>query len=107
MAYKIVWSKTAEKDFDKIVDYIGSEWSINAAAEFAVKSNDIFNLLKDYPEAGSVELEEKNIRGFLISSQVRLLYRIKGKRIIFLNFFDTRMDPDKKLKRFKLWKKQN
>ncbi|HAX48644.1 MAG TPA: type II toxin-antitoxin system RelE/ParE family toxin [Ignavibacteria bacterium] len=100
MAYKIIWSKTAEKDFDKIVNYIFSEWGNNIAAGFTVKANEIFNLLQYYPEAGSVELEEKNIRGFLVSKQVRLLYRIKGKKIIFLNFFDTRSNPSKKLKRF-------
>jgi len=99
MAFKIVWSKTAEKQFDEIVDYLQKEWSETLAARFVRKCNEIFDLLKMYPEAGSIELREKRIRGFLVSKQVRLFYRLSSRQIKFLSFFDTRLSPEKKLRR--------
>lgn len=104
MAYKISWSKTAEKDFDNIISFIEKEFSELTASKFVNRTNEIFNILLLYPEAGSAEIKELNIRGFLINKNVKLFYRIKRNSIILLNFFDVRLDPEKKLKRYKKWK---
>jgi hypothetical protein len=53
-----------------------------------------FNVLKKYPGIGQVEKDD--IRGFQISAQTRVLYRIKYDRIIILSFFDVRQHPDRK-----------
>lgn len=101
MAYKITWSKFAQKQFDNIVSYIENEWSSRISAKFVLKANELFELLKLYPEAGSIEIKEKNIRGFLLTKQVKLFYRLKSSEIILLSFFDTRLNPKKKLKKYK------
>lgn len=101
MAHKIVWTKTAEKEFDNILSYLESEWNESICRKFINRVDDIFDLLTLYPEAGTIEVREENIRGFLISKQVRLFYRIKSKNIVLMNFFDTRLNPKKRLKRYK------
>lgn len=101
MAYKITWTKTADKQFSDIVNFIEINWNERVSSRFVQKANNIFDLLNLYPEAGSIEVKDKNIRGFLISKQVRLFYRIKNNEIIFLSFFDTRLNPEKKLKRYR------
>jgi hypothetical protein len=58
------------------------------------KVDEIFMLLKNYPLMGQVEHNE--IRGFQLSRQTRILYRIRGNKIIVLSFFDVRQDPKKK-----------
>jgi len=53
-------------------------------------------LLEIFPEMGSFDLAEKQIRGFQMLKQIRLLYRIKGEKIIVIAFFDVRQNPKKK-----------
>jgi plasmid stabilization system protein ParE len=85
----------AERNFESIVDYIKEKWGEKTAKEFIQKVDEIFKLLKNYPLMGLVEKDD--IRGFQLSRQTRLLYRIRDNKIIILSFFDVRQDPKKKL----------
>jgi len=96
MAVKIVWSKKASLKFDQIVTYLLYEWGENVAKEFIQKVFDFFDILSDFPEIGSLENKEKNIRGFTIVKQVTLFYRIKDDTVILILFFDNRQNPNKK-----------
>jgi len=96
MAVKIVWSKKASLKFDQIVTYLLDEWGENVAKEFIQKVFDFFDILSDFPEIGSLENKEKNIRGFTIVKQVTLFYRIKDDTVILILFFDNRQNPNKK-----------
>jgi len=96
MALKIVWSKRAILKFDQIVTYIFNEWGENASKEFIGKVFEFLDTLSDFPEIGSLENKEKNIRGFTIVKQVNLYYRIKEDNIMLIIFFDNRQNPKKK-----------
>ena len=85
----------AERNFDSIVDYIKQEWGEKTAKEFIQKVDEFFILLKDFPLMGQVE--NNDIRGFQLSRQTRILYRIRDNKVIVLSFFDVRQDPKKKL----------
>lgn len=78
----------AEQNFDSIVNYI------RQAKEFIYKADEIFGLLKDFPFMGQVE--SNDIRGFQLSRQTRILYRVRNNKIIILAFFDVRKNPKKK-----------
>jgi len=94
MAYKIVWTKKALDSFENILDYLQKEYGTKTASEFAQKVYQTLDLLAEFPQMGSVEVKTKDIRGFLITKQTRLFYRLKVKveNITLLNFFDTRQD---------------
>jgi plasmid stabilization system protein ParE len=98
MAYKIVWTQKALGSFEKILDYLQKEYGADTASEFAQKVYHTLDLLAEFPQMGSVEVKSKNIRGFLLTKQTRLFYRLKIKveNITLLNFFDTRQDSAKK-----------
>ena len=96
MALKIVWSKRASLKFDQIVTFLIDEWSEKSAKQFIAKLFDFLEILSEFPEIGSVENKEKNIRGFTIVKQVNLYYRIKGDKIILILFFDNHQNPKKK-----------
>ena len=96
MALKIVWSKRASLKFDNIITYLIEEWSENSAKQFIGKVFDFLEILSEFPEIGSVENKEKNIRGFTIVKQVNLYYRIQNDKIILILFFDNRQHPKKK-----------
>jgi plasmid stabilization system protein ParE len=96
MALKIVWSKRASVKFDQIVSYLTDEWGGKSAKKFIGRVFDFLEILSEFPEIGSVENKEKNIRGFTIIKQVNLYYRIKNDKIILILFFDNRQNPKKK-----------
>ncbi|MCG2590341.1 hypothetical protein [Rhodohalobacter sulfatireducens] len=63
------------------------------------KTKDFFDLVELFPELGSIEYAHKKIRGFQLSKQTRVFYRIKDHQIIILSFFDVRENPEKKPQR--------
>jgi plasmid stabilization system protein ParE len=86
----------AERHFDSIVYYIKQKWGDSTAKEFIHKVDSIFKLLQNYPQLG--QLESNDIRGFQLTHQTRVLYRVRDNKIIILSFFDVRQDPKKKFK---------
>lgn len=60
------------------------------------KVYDFLDILVEFPEIGSVEHAEREIRGFVIVKQLTLFYKIKEDKIILLNFFDNRQNPKRK-----------
>ncbi|NOU19785.1 MAG: hypothetical protein HOO91_19690 [Bacteroidales bacterium] len=60
------------------------------------KVYDFLDILIEFPEIGSLEHAERNIRGFVIVKQITLFYKIKDDKIILLNFFDNRQHPKRK-----------
>ena len=92
----IFLTKRAEKNYHDIKDYIIKAWGENVAEAFEQKTIDFLDILQDFPEIGTVGVEEKQIRGFQLTKQTRVFYRIKSDRIIILTFFDVRQNPSKK-----------
>ena len=96
MALKIKWSKRADKKFDKILDYLLINWGDSVTTQFVRKVYEFLDILSEHPEIGSLENNEKQIRGFTIVKQVNIFYRVKESYIVLLDFFDNRQNPKKK-----------
>jgi plasmid stabilization system protein ParE len=90
MAREIVWTKRANNKFNKILEYLELEWGSQVTKNFVIRTYTILDLIADQPEIGSLENQEKNIRGFLLTKHNRLFYRTTTKEIILLIFFDMR-----------------
>jgi plasmid stabilization system protein ParE len=93
---EILLTKRANSNLITIRDNIEKIWGQKSASAFELRVHDFFEILKAFPQIGSVEEVDKAIYGFQISKQTRVFYRIKGKRIIILNFFEVRQHPNKK-----------
>lgn len=96
MALDIKWSKRADKSFDRIIDFLQAEWGDQVVKAFVKKTYDFLEILAELPEIGSIQVQERGIRGFTLIKQVIVFYKIQGKSIILIDFFDTRQDPKKK-----------
>jgi len=96
MALEIKWTKRATSSFYKTIDYLEEEWSERSAQKFIQIVNRFLHTLQEQPEIGKIEVAEKGIRGFVLSRQNTVFYRVKGQRIILLKFFDNRQHPSKK-----------
>jgi plasmid stabilization system protein ParE len=78
------------------LEYIELKFGSTARLSFIAKTKDFTRLLNEFPEIGTLEIPEKKIRGFQITKQTRVFYRLKNDQIILLTFFDSRQDPQKK-----------
>lgn len=96
MALTIYWSKRADKKFDEIISFLNDEWGETVTKTFVRKVYDFLEILQVFPEIGSLESKENNIRGFVIVKQLTLFYKIKNDKIVLLNFFDNRMNLRKR-----------
>lgn len=90
------FTKRASENYNSIKEYISNKFGVLVAGTFESKLIDFLELLKNFPELGSLEIEKKNIRGFQFSKQTRIFYRIKRDKIIILTLFDVRWYPNKK-----------
>ncbi len=93
---EVLFTKRAQKNYSSIKSYIEGKFGERTATAFSKKLIDFLEILKNYPELGSLDVPNKNIRGFQFSKQTRIFYRIKGERIIILTLFDVRQNPEKK-----------
>lgn len=96
MALEILWTKQANYKFDKIIDYLLHEWNQKVTQAFVKKVYDTLDTLAEFPDIGTIEHKEKEIRGYTIVKQINVFYRVIDNKLINLNFFDTRQSPAKK-----------
>ena len=93
MAINIYWSKKADKRFGSIIEYLEDEWGHHTTSLFVKKVYDFLDILSEFPEIGTVEKKELNIRGFVIVKQLTIFYQVREDKIILLNFYDNRQRP--------------
>lgn len=91
---KVFLTRRAERNYNSIKEYITQEFGEKTSETFTKKADEIFILLETFPKIGPVET--KDIRGFLLSRQTRILYRIREQKIIILSLFDVRQNPKKR-----------
>ncbi|MBS1544268.1 MAG: type II toxin-antitoxin system RelE/ParE family toxin [Bacteroidetes bacterium] len=93
---KVFISRRALRNYNSIKEYITEQFGAKTSEAFTRKTDETFQLLEDFPEMGSIE--NNDIRGFQLSRQTRILYRIKREKIIILSLFDVRQNPKKRPK---------
>ena len=96
MAKKVVWTKRASNKFDKVVEYLQTDWNENVVRAFVQRTETILELLSENPELGTVENSEKGVYGFRLTKHNRMFYRIDEERLIVLNIFDNRQSSKRK-----------
>lgn len=97
MAHRIEWTENAKQDLKKIIEYLLEKWSVEVAEKFIDKLDSILELLTISPYIGMESKKKKGVRQILITRHNRLYYRVVDNKIILLDFFDTRQDPDKSI----------
>jgi|SRR5690606_7990438 len=92
MAYQIFWSPTAKKSYLSILEYLMEEWTKREAKNFAKRVDKSINQLAQNPYLNQYSKESDTFQCVLVK-QVSLFYRLKGKHIELLVFWDTRRNP--------------
>ena len=96
MAKEVKWTKTANKNFDKVIAYLESNWPEKVVIDFISRTSKLLDLLAELPEIGEeVQDAKRKIRGILITKHNKLFYRVDKNTLIVLRIFDTRQNPQK------------
>jgi len=96
MALEIFWSKNANNSFDSIITHLESNWGEQVVSLFVKKVFEFLEIISEFPEIGSIEKDNLNIRGFVIVKQITIFYQVRERQIIILNFYDNRQRPKRK-----------
>lgn len=94
----VFWTRRSKTRFQEISEFITVKFGDQSSEKFRNKVFNFIELLERFPELGMMEVPEKNIRGFQVSKQTRIFYRINKDHISLLTFFDSRQNPNKKPK---------
>ena len=95
---KLVWTEKAQRRIGEVLEYIEREFGAKARQIFLEKTQDFARILIEFPEMGTLEIKEKNLRGFQLTNQTRVFYRVKKNSIIILTLIDSRQNPKKRPK---------
>lgn len=90
MEYQIVWSNTAESDFNEIIEYISNKQSPEKAIDFVKAVYDKIDLIAKMPFIGIESQNLKSIRRVLITSFYSLLYQVEKDKIYLIRILDNR-----------------
>ena len=69
---------------------------MQVASDFLVKVDKRLQQLSRQPFAGIPSQKVKEVRSVFITKHNRVYYKVKGRKVIVLNMYDTRMNPKKK-----------
>ena len=95
---KLVWTEKAQRRIGEVLEYIEREFGTKARQTFIEKTQDFTRILIEFPEMGTLEIKEENLRGFQLTNQTRVFYRVKKNCIIILTLIDSRQNPKKRPK---------
>ena len=91
--YKVIWTDTAKKDLNEIIEYIAQE-SIETAIQKYEKIKETARPLVLFPDQGRVipELLKNNITKYkeLIISPWRLMYKVENNIVYIMAVIDGR-----------------
>ncbi|WP_420318585.1 type II toxin-antitoxin system RelE/ParE family toxin [Ekhidna sp.] len=95
MALEIVWTKRAQTGYDKIIDYLTTQFSDKEVQRFVRQSSDFFKLLSQYPELLESTKKHTHLHRGPINKYTILTYRIKPrkKQIELINIRPARQRP--------------
>ncbi len=90
MEYSIVWTTTAEADFDAIIEYISTSQNHERAIDFVRLVYSKIDLIAKMPFIGIESQQIKTIRRILISKNYSLLYQINNEQVLLIRILDNR-----------------
>ena len=95
MSRKIVLSKRASRNLEKLLEYLETKWSKRVKDNFIKKLDKALLILKEKPESSPKSEVIKGLYRRVITKQTTAFYKFDNKNIYLVTIFDTRQDPDK------------
>jgi plasmid stabilization system protein ParE len=95
MNRKVRFSRLAEKEFAKLLDYLENNWPEEVKTNFISKLDYAIKIISTYPEAFPLSKTRSGLHKYIITPHNAIFYRIKPDRIEIVMIFDNRQNPEK------------
>lgn len=97
MVKVIIWTQTAQRVFDSIIEYslTHADSSEHAKKFFFEVYNQIDKVAK-HPSRGRKVTRTKSMQFINFGKHYEMFYRMAGNTLHICNFFDTRQSPNKR-----------
>lgn len=92
---KILLSKRASNQLEKLLEYLELEWSPKVKDNFITKLDKSLIQILKFPESCPKTDFVKGLHMFVVTKQTSLFYSFDSKTIKIVTIFDNRMNPDK------------
>ncbi len=96
-SYTVIWSKAAERDLERIIEFIAIDSPANAL-KILTKINKKSASLFSFPERGRIvlELQEFNILQYreIIIDPWRVIYKVIEKKVFVVSVIDSRRNVE-------------
>jgi plasmid stabilization system protein ParE len=87
---KIVWSDLAYLSYTDIVNYLTDHYSLEVAVRFDEEVEILLDKLRSFRELCPPYEKRAGLRKCTVNTYTSLLYRVDGKTIHLITFFDNR-----------------
>ncbi|MGO2103121.1 MAG: type II toxin-antitoxin system RelE/ParE family toxin [Psychroflexus halocasei] len=94
MLKEVVWSPSAESDFESILNYLTLNWNNKIVNRFINKVDDTIDLILKDPKTFPLVNIDLQVRKSVISKHNTIYYREKAQKIEIIRLFDSRQDPN-------------
>ena len=93
--YSLFWTNEANDNYDNIIIYLDSNWSIKEKSDFVKKLEKRLEVIKQFPEIFPKSFLYANTHRSVLTEQITIYYSIENQIIKILSLFDVRQDPAK------------
>ena len=76
---QVLWTASAKKSFNKIINYLETQWSDKEVAEFVTRTWKMITTLKRYPEMCRPSTKRKNVRIGILNKHTQIIYYYKPR----------------------------
>jgi plasmid stabilization system protein ParE len=93
MSFEVTISERAEKNLDKVFEYLADNWPPKVSSDFKDKLSRVVEHLRENPYMFEPSTSKKGVRRCFITSHNAMYYRVVGKEVEIITIHDTRSDP--------------
>jgi len=97
VVWEILWTESAKKSFNKIVEYLETNWTEREVSKFVNETIYLLSNLKRQPEMCRPSLKRKNVRIGIVNKHTQLVYHYQSRKkvIVVLLFWNPKQNPAK------------
>lgn len=93
MKYKIIWSPKSKENFSLLLQFVESEFGLDAALDVLEKTERIIEAITLFPKMFPSSNKFPGVRMAKITKQTSLIYKVSESEIKLLEFWDNRQNP--------------
>jgi plasmid stabilization system protein ParE len=92
----VIWSERADLEYNKLIDYLLTNWGLTITEEIIEKVTIAINRIAASPNQFPVSVKSKQIHKCVVTKQTSLFFKVIKKKIIIISVFDNRQNPKKR-----------